>query len=788
MNRNSARSALEHLIFGRRLQVVILFIIVTILLAFQAVKIRPDASLERMIPLEHPYIINFLEHRADLENLANFVRISVEAKEGDIFDAQYMATLEAVGDEAFYLPGVDRAGLKSLWTANVRWVEVTEQGFAGGPVIPNGYDGSDESLHLLRQNVLRSGQIGRLVANDFKSSIVYVPLLETNPKTGESLDYHDFSLQLEEKIRRKFSGQNAPTNIQIVGFAKKIGDMIEGLGSIVFFFAIAAAFTALMLYYYCRCFKSSIVAVLCSSIAVVWQLGLMKLLGYGLDPYSVLIPFIVFATAISHGVQFINGMNRDAGLGMLPIDASIDTFRHHFVPAMLALVSDAIGFFTLVLIDVDVIKDLAVGASLGIASIIITNMVLLPIVMSYIGLTRRGLAHAKYVESNPSRIWRNIAKIATRKGAFMVIVLALLGVGVGLYLAQDLKVGELDAGAPELQPDSRYNLDNAFITKHYSTSADVMVLMVKTPEEQCSRYSALQMMDRLQWRLEHAEGVQSSVSIVNVSKAVTKAFNEGSFKWLEISRNQRIIDTSLQHAPDALINGDCSLAPILVFLNDHRAETLQGVVDDVENFIAENDMGDFELLLAAGNAGIEVATNQVIAASQILMMVVVYAVVAVMVLAAYRSIRAAICIVLPLGVTSILCMALMSVFGIGVKVSTLPIIALGVGLGVDYGIYIFSRLQELLEERLSLEDAYYETLRTTGKAVAFTGLTLAIGTATWIFSPIKFQSDMGLLLTFMFVWNMVGAMTLLPALSYYFLRVDIDNEGLKSTLKPLSNT
>jgi len=183
-----------------------------------------------------------------------------------------------------------------------------------------------------------------------------------------------------------------------------------------------------------------------------------------------------------------------------------------------------------------------------------------------------------------------------------------------------------------------------------------------------------------------------------------------------------------------------------------------------------------------------VATNQVIAASQTLMMVVVYGVVATMVLAAYRSFRAAICIVLPLGMTSILCMALMSVFGIGVKVSTLPIIALGVGLGVDYGIYIFSRLQELLDEGLSLEDAYYETLRTTGKAVAFTGLTLAIGTATWIFSPIKFQSDMGLLLTFMFVWNMIGAMTLLPALSYYFLRVDTDNEGLKSTLKPLSNT
>jgi len=152
------------------------------------------------------------------------------------------------------------------------------------------------------------------------------------------------------------------------------------------------------------------------------------------------------------------------------------------------------------------------------------------------------------------------------------------------------------------------------------------------------------------------------------------------------------------------------------------------------------------------------------------MMMVVYAVVAFMVLLAYRSMRAVVCIVLPLVMTSVLCTALMTYLGIGVKVSTLPIIALGVGLGVDYGIYIYSRLEEYLEEGLTLQQAYYHTLRSTGKAVAFTGLTLAIGTATWIFSPIKFQSDMGILLTFMFLWNMFGALTLLPMLSYYFVK------------------
>jgi predicted RND superfamily exporter protein len=360
--------------------------------------------------------------------------------------------------------------------------------------------------------------------------------------------------------------------------------------------------------------------------------------------------------------------------------------------------------------------------------------------------------------------------MATHKYALQYIILAQFAVGFGLLISQGLKIGELDPGAPELRQDSRYNLDNAFITSNYSTSADVMVLMVTTPKEQCVSYEVMDLMERLQWELNHTEGVQLSVSIVNISKEVTKAFNEGSYKWYELSRNQKIIDTSLQQAPASFINRDCDLAPIFVFLNDHKSETLQRTVDVVESYNKTFESDEIKILLAAGNAGIEVATNQLIAESQTFMMVIVYVIVGVMVLLAYRSFRAVVCVVMPLMMTSILCTALMAYLGIGVKVSTLPIIALGVGLGVDYGIYIYSRLEEYLAKGMTLQRAYFHTLHSTGKAVAFTGMTLAIGTATWIFSPIKFQADMGILLTFMFLWNMLGSITLLPMLAYYFVK------------------
>ncbi|EXF47419.1 patched family protein [Pseudomonas sp. BAY1663] len=174
-------SFLERLIFNNRPAVVVLCALISVFLFYQAAQVRPQTSFEKMIPLGHPYIQKMLEHQNDLANLGNTVRISVEAVEGDIFSKEYMETLRQIHDEVFYIHGVDRSNMKSLWSPSVRWTEVTEEGFAGGEVIPQTYDGSPESLEDLRDNILKSGQIGRLVANNFKSSIIDVPLLESYP-------------------------------------------------------------------------------------------------------------------------------------------------------------------------------------------------------------------------------------------------------------------------------------------------------------------------------------------------------------------------------------------------------------------------------------------------------------------------------------------------------------------------------------------------------------------------------------------------------------------------------
>lgn len=764
---------LERLIFNNRPVVIALCLLVTLFLAFQATQVRPSTSFEKMIPLKHPFIQNMLTHINDLSNLGNTVRISVEAVNGDIFTKEYMDTLRQIHDEVFYIPGVDRSGLKSLWSPSVRWTEVTEEGFAGGEVIPQTYDGSAKALEKLRDNVLKSGQIGRLVANNFKSSIVDVPLLEVYPDPKDQskllkLDYRQFSHELEEKIRDKYQVQNPNVKIHITGFAKKVGDLIDGLVLVVGFFGICFVITLVLLLWFTKCVRSTVAVLSTTLVAVIWQLGLLHTIGFGLDPYSMLVPFLIFAIGISHGVQKINGIALQSSDAETPLLAARRTFRQLFLPGMIAILADAVGFITLLVIDIGVIRELAIGASVGVAVIVFTNLILLPVAISYIGISKRAVERSKKDAVREHPFWRLLSNFASSKVAPVSILIALVMFAGGMWQGHHLKIGDLDQGAPELRPDSRYNLDNDFIIRNYSTSSDVLVVMVESAAEGCSSYQTLSAIESLSWKLENTEGVQSAISLVTVSKQVIKGMNEGNLKWETLSRNKDVLNNSISRA-DGLYNSSCSLAPLLVFLNDHKAETLDRAVKAVQDFAKDHEKDDLKFKLAAGNAGIEAATNEVIKQSELIILVLVYICVAVMCMITFRSIAATLCIVLPLILTSVLGNALMATLGIGVKVATLPVIALGVGIGVDYGIYIYTRLESFLRMGLNLQEAYYETLKSTGKAVLFTGLCLAIGVATWIFSAIKFQADMGLMLTFMLLWNMFGALWLLPALARFLI-------------------
>ena len=779
-------SWLERTVFNHRIPILLLFILLSVFLGWQATKLPINSSFEQMIPQGHPWIQNYLENQDSLQGQGNTVRIVVENQNGDIYDPAYLEVLRDITDEVFLTPGVDRSWVRSLWMPIVRWTEVTEEGFRGGPVMPDGFDGSPDKIQQLQSNIASAGLVGNIVSNDLKSSMLQVPLLEQMPGTGEPLDYNSFSKSLNGLVDKY---ENDDIKVRIVGFAKLTGDLITGLVQVMMYFGISTAIAALFVFIYTRCVRSTIMLVLVSVLGVVWMLGLMRMLGFVLDPYSILGPFLIFAIGLSHGAQKMNGVMRDVGRGTHKYIAARYTFRRLFITGLTALLVNVVGFAVLMIIDIPVIRNLALTTSLGVSVLIFSKLILIPVLLSYTGVdpkaAQRSLRELDKGGSNQPIInilWQFLIRFTTRRWAVGAILGAVALGAVAVVIRMDIQVGDLDAGAPELRPDSRYNQDVAFVNSNFGLSSDQFTVIVKTAPGQCETFETMTEVLRLSEMLRDVPGVLMVRSAADAVKRTTSGYYEGSPRWMSLSRSPSTLASARNQVmvdQPELTNNECAILPVVAYLVDHKAETLTRVAGAVEAFAQENNTLEREFLLAAGSAGIEAATNIVVHRSFWNMHFVLYGAVMLLCFITFRSWRATVVALIPLVLTSVLCEALMVLLGIGIKVATLPVIALGVGVGVDYALYLLSVQLVLQRQGATLTAAYKGSLEFTGKVVALIGLTMAAGVVTWAWSPIKFQADMGILLTFMFLWNMIGALILIPALSHFLLRETPSASGVE---------
>ncbi len=764
-------AAIADFVFARRRLLLAVFALVTVALGYFALQLRIDAGFNKMIPLQHEYMRTFTKYQKVFGG-ANRVLVALMQKDGDIFNPAFFRTLKQVTDEVFFIPGVDRPSVTSLFTPNVRFIEVVEDGFAGGNVIPPDFKGTPEDLQKVRANFLKSGEIGRLVSEDFKGALVRAELLEVDPISGQKLDYQSVARQLES-VRQKY--QTDKIDIHIIGFAKAVGDICDGAAGVLGFFLVAFFITCVLLYFYLNSLKLVLLALVCALTPVVWLLGVLTLLGYGLDPMSILVPFLIFAIGVSHAVQMTNAWKIETLAGADGVAAARNSFLKLFVPGSVALLTNALGFLVIMLIKIDIVRELGVTACIGVALMIVTNKFLLPILLSYTKLTEKELARADSQEHKLDRLWHLLARFATPRTAAATLLAAGVLLGLGVWQGRHLKTGDLGAGIPELRDTSRYNRDNAVITEKFAIGVDVLSVIVQTYNIQgaCTNYDIMATIDRFEWFMKNVDGVRSVLSLAGLAKIVHAGWNEGNLKWRVLSRNREVLAQSVTpiDTSTGLLNPDCSAMQVLIFTRDHQGETIAHIVESVKRFNRENRSDKVEFLLASGNVGVMAATNEAVDAAQIEMLAAIFGAVILLCLITFQSWRAALCIILPLALISVLCNALMALLGIGLKVSTLPVTALGVGVGVDYGIYLYDRMRAYLEQAAALPEAYYAALKQRGTAVMFTATTMTIGVGSWAFSALKFQADMGILLAFMFLVNMLAAILLLPALATWLLQV-----------------
>lgn len=760
-------------VFLLRVPLLILFFLVTVLLFAAALKTRVDAGFTKRLPLEHEYIQTFLQYQDEFGG-ANRVLIAFTVEKGDIFQPRFFELLRRATDESYYVPGVDRAKVTSIWTPNVRFIEIVEDGFSGGNVVPADFDGSAEDLRLVRENLMKSGRVGQLVANDFSGAIISLQLQEVDPATGQRVDYLAIARYLEEHFREVYEreGRSMGLRVHIIGFAKIMGDVAEGASNVIFFFLLSLLITAVCVYLYAQSVRLTVLPLATSLIAVVWQMGLLHLMGYGIDPMSILVPFLVLAIGVSHGVQIMRSfrtgfMNRKSSL-----DSAAASFRQLLLPGATALLTDMIGFITILAIRIPIIQELAITATVGVFTLFFTNLLLLPLLLSFTRLRAETRERIEHRRESTYRFWNRVTWVATPRGSVIVIAVALGLAWFGLRDALKVRIGDLHHGVPELRQSSRYNQDSAVITERFSIGVSLITVIAEAGPNGCVDYRTMESIDRFAWHMQNVPGVQSVMALPLVAKTINAGFNEGNAKWHILPRHPAALGQAVTPVDTAtgLLNADGSVMPVYIFLRDHKSDTINRVVARVKEFRQQEEDGPVRFRLATGNVGVMGATNEVVAAAQFPMLVYVFGAVIALCLLSFRTWRAAFCIVVPLALVSVLAYALMHHLGIGLVTSTLPVVALGVGVGVDYGIYLFFRLRDQLRRGAYFEEALAKALQQTGSAVVFTGITLAVGVSTWLFSDLQFQADMGILLTFMFLFNMLGAILLLPAIARWLFR------------------
>jgi predicted RND superfamily exporter protein len=825
-------AATEPFVFGKRPWTLAFLTVVTLFMGYQASRLQPDPGFEKQLPLQHEYIQVFKKYQQDFGG-ANLVLFAIVQKDGSIYNPGFMETLRKATDEVFFLPGIDRARVSSLFTPDVRFIEVVEGGFSGGNVIPADFTPTPEMLERVRSNVGKSTVVGRLVANDHTAAMVFAELLEFDPLTGDKLDYVDVSNLLED-LRGRFTspemieyrlkadhppfkagdvpvrgfrdvgrlsgaefqvrytnddgiGQvttidggeleavrvpnpdhNPGVSVHVIGFAKVVGDVHAAVVEVFGFFGLTLFLTLLLLWYYCGSLRVALLPLTCALLAVIWELGLLRLFGFGLDPFAILVPFLVLAIGVSHGVQITSfWLYEMADHGRESFEASRATFRRLVIPGITALITNIVGFGTILLIPIDVIQEMAWNAMFGCFAIVMTKKVMLPILLSYVQVPdlQKFREHQRRRDAYFDRTWEALAALTDRNNAIKVLAGAGVVFAWSIWMYPQLKIGELHEGVPQLRPDSRYNQDSATVGRKFAIGVDQLKVIAEVQPQACVEHDVMEEIQRFAWHLENVDGVQKVISLPQVATIVTRGYNEGNPKWKVLQRNRATISQAITpfDTGTGLLNYDCSAMPVLVFTADHKADTIDGIVAAIGEFKARQENPKVNFALASGNVGVIAASNQVIKAKELPILLWVYAAIGLCVWLSFRSLASMVCVLVPLVIVSWLAYAVMVIIEIGLTVATLPVAAFAAGIGVDYGIYIYSVLEERIGKGESLREAYKQTLHQTGKAVVFTGLTLGASVCTWLLSDLQFQVDMGLLLTLMFLANAVGAVVLLPA-------------------------
>ena len=762
-----------------------LIALVSVFFALQIPGVRMYSNFADLLPQGHAYIKLHNQIRDNFGG-ANNIIVGVEVEEGDIFTNERLAYIHRLTQAIDSLPGVNHNLVSSLTHRNTRRVWLSE---TGGINSESHYDplnqdlGADDLARIRSEVATNPRVFGLLVSADFKAALIKATFNE-----GQ-LDY-ELIFQQVQQLRQEEAVEGI--SIHVSGQPMMVGWIYTYVGQILQIFLFTAAILVALLVLYFRRLYGILLPLLGILLSSVWGLGIISLLGFNLDPLTLVVPFLISARAMSHGVQLVQRYYQELNIVEQARVAARNTFDSLFRPGILGVTSDAIGLLLIALSSVPINVKLAYYASLWAFGVIFTVLVFIPLALTILPHPGQGRRRSTTSGVRFQGMVNSIWNPSGSRAVLGITAVLLLG---GAYLSSWVQIGEAEPGTPLLYPEHDYNLSSKAINTLFPGSEELYVIARTEEKGGIKRPEVLRALESLQVHMLNDPDLGGAKGVPDLVKQVNRILHNDDPRWMQIPDESSYVGGLMfsymasSPVPGALkefIDTDEQEANLVFYYKDHKGETIRRAIHMVKEWVAQHgsSVEGLSIHLAGGSIGVMAAINEASYSTNMLIIPLVLGLIFVFVTLFYWSWHAGWLMLLAMSFSTLLTYAYMGLSGVGINVNTVPIIAVGIGVGIDYSIYIMDRVREEMSRASPVVPAVRKAIRTTGVAIAFTAASLISGVIMWVFlSDLRFQSDAALLLCVMLTLNAVAAIFIVPAWIMLFrpafiTRVRFDEDGI----------
>ncbi len=753
-------------------------IAITVLWALQIPTLSIVTSFADLLPQTHPYIKIHKEFRETFGG-ANQLTMLLEVKKGDIFNQETLGKIKYVTEELLTIPGVDRFKILSLAHKKLSTFKYTSWGIESSylmwPHIPE----TEAELRKLKSSIFSNLRYyGTFVSYDCKRSLITADFYE------EELDYRAIYQGLSD-IRSHVEDDNH--RLSIVGYPMEIGiigDMVDKVNYILLATALVIPVLLFMAY---RSIWGMLLVPSAGIISGIWGLGFMAVMGYNLDPLIFVMPFLIALMAFRHSHQLYNRFYEEYLQHGDKITGAQTVIEQMFLPGLTSVITDAFGIAIVAIVPIPLLRNIAIACSFWSIITVFIGLILTPILLTYTPLSPPFLRHMekeRLKEAERRGLANHFADwlgpwLITLRGRSIVIVLVLVILGFSYYWSERLIVGDAEVGSNYLYPSSRYNRDSLQINKTHPLINPLYIVLWGEERDAVKSVKVLEDIHRFTDFMQGRSGAVGTQNIIQMLMGMNQAIHADDPKWYGFPDNefailqlfQQMVSAGDPGFVDRFLDYHDRFSNIVVLFKDKTGPTIKKAIDTAKEYITNySNLSEEDAIvyrLAGGVIGVQAAINEVVAEKQLQTLLIALCGVFLFCAINFRSVKIGLILMLPLALSNFMAFAYMAIFQIGLSISTLPVSAAGIGMGVDYGIYLIARLEEesRRETSISLEDALIRTIKTYGKSIIYIAGTLVIGLLVWMLSPLKFQAQMGLMLAVILFLNCLGAVFLVPVLT-----------------------